>query len=78
MAKKLGIISDTHGLLRPEVMEISSVQDTVAGSQYFHHLRPQKTVRSWMNSDLWRPFMPFAATMTGSGRRVWRKLFALP
>ena len=22
MAKKLGIISDTHGLLRPEVMEI--------------------------------------------------------
>ena len=70
MAKKLGIISDTHGLLRPEVMEEPA---TVSCTEEISTDR-----RSWMNSDLWRPFMPFAATMTGSGRRVWRKLFALP
>ena len=29
MAKKIGIISDTHGLLRPEVLEILKTCDCI-------------------------------------------------
>ena len=32
MAKKIGIISDTHGLLRPEVLEILRTCDCILQS----------------------------------------------
>lgn len=36
MPKKLGIISDTHGLLRPEVMEILETCDCILHAGDFH------------------------------------------
>mgnify|MGYP006898737522 CR=1 FL=1 len=59
---KMGIISDTHGLLREEVKErlkdCTSMQEMWTGRKY------------WMSCVLWDSCMWCAATMTDTGRRI--------
>ena len=72
MAKKLGIISDTHGLLRPEVMEILKDCDCILHGgdinkpEILDQLRPLASI------------MRSGETTTEIGPRVWRKHSVLP
>ena len=51
MAKKIGIISDTHGLLRPEVLEILRTCDCILHGGDIN--KPESLIRF----GLWRLFM---------------------
>ena len=71
MAKKIGIISDTHGLLRPEVLEILKTCDCILHGgdinkpEILDQLRPLASV------------YVVGETMTKTGRRDWQRLSVL-
>ncbi len=71
MAKKIGIISDTHGLLRSEVLEILKTCDCILHAGDVD--RPEILDRS----GLWEIFMRFGETMTETGRGEWPPRFGL-
>lgn len=61
MAKKIGIISDTHGLLRPEVLEILKTCDCIL------HAGDVTGRRFWISFGHWEIFMRSGETMTETG-----------
>ena len=65
MKEKIGIISDTHGLLRPEVLEI--LKRTVSISSM-----PEMSIktRSWMYCVPWGISMWSVEIMIKTGRKI--------
>ena len=61
---KMGIISDTHGLLREEVKE------RLKDCTYIFHAGDVDSRKYWMSCVLWDSCMWCAATMTDTGRRI--------
>ena len=75
MAKKLGIISDTHGLLRPEVMEILKNCDCILHGgdinkpEILDQLRPMASIYAVRgnNDREWAEAIPHDLTVTLGG-----------
>lgn len=61
MAKKIGIISDTHGLLRPEVLEILKTCDCIL------HAGDVDRPEILDQLQAWEIFMLSGETMTETG-----------
>ena len=66
MAKKIGIISDTHGLLRPEVLEILKTCDCILHAGDVDRPEILDQLRHW------EIFMRSGETMTETGHGEWQ------
>ena len=69
MAKKIGIISDTHGLLRPEILEILKTCDCIL------HAGDVTSRNFLMNFAVLLLFMLYGAIMTENGRQGSQRPF---
>lgn len=78
--QRIGVISDTHGLLRPEAIDALRGVDHIihAGDvggaaiiETLNNIAPVTVVRGNNDSDSWGRSLPESITMTLSGRRIF-------
>jgi putative phosphoesterase len=76
----IGIISDTHGLLRPEALLALTGSDHIlhAGDiglpgilERLREIAPVTAVRGNVDTDAWAEGLPLAATLTVAGRALY-------